>query len=294
MIRRRAKENAGRAKPGKAEKTMAFSRERSIIIKKAILYESICAAEKEEENRVERNHVIRKMIVVVLAAALVFPPAGCTKSVHASAYQEEEAADAIVPEEDTVTIYEYPVYSHETDDPYYLPACRYIMENCGSQYDAEDIMIPFVNILRVDDSDPEDILVWGNYKVINYEKCGSTLLVRSGGSYPGLIHMRRDGDSIAGVSMDVVKDGSDEEGSIEEIFGVDEELLEAYRRSNAYEEDHEIVLNTLRWYREDTGLAIEAYEDYGSDPVFLDEDEEREPEYPDREVSDGETEEYAN
>ena len=189
-----------------------------------------------------------------------------------------EAEDAVVPEEDTETIYEYPVYSHETDDPFYAPACQYIMENCGSQFDPEEIMIPVVDILRVDDSNPEDILVWGNYWVYNYALRGTTLMNRSGGNFPGVIHMQKDGDTYTAFAMDLVEDGSDYDSSVKKLFGVDDELMEAFANST---EDHDLYMDTLRWYRDDTGLDIEASQDFGWDPELLDPDAEAEFEYPD-------------
>ena len=189
-----------------------------------------------------------------------------------------EAEDAVIPEEDTETIYEYPVYSHETDDPFYAPACQYIMETCGSQFEPEEIMIPVVDILRVDDSDPEDILVWGNYWVYNFALRGTTLMNRSGGNFPGIIHMKEDGDTYTGFDMDLVESGSDYDSSIEELFGVDDELRNAFAEST---ESYDLFMETLRWYRDDTGLDIEASQDFGWDPDLLDPDEDAEFEYPD-------------
>ena len=197
---------------------------------------------------------------------------------------EEETAEAAGQEEG------YPVYSHATDDPYYLPACQYIMENYGTSFDQYDIMLPYVNILRVDDSDPEDIKVWGNFQVFNYVKRGTTLMMRNGGDFSGMIHMKKDGDSYVGTSMDMVESGSENGPSIERIFGVDDELMEAFRQSNEEGADQETILNTIRWYSEDTGIELAAYEDFGWDPVYIDPDAAPELEYPDLEgewVTDG-------
>ena len=195
-------------------------------------------------------------------------------------FEEEmaEAEDAVVPEEGTETVYEYPVYSHETDDPFYAPACQYIMETCGSHFDPEDIMIPIVDILRVDDSDPEDILVWGNYWVYNYALRGTTLMMRSGGNFPGVIHMQEDNGSYTGVAMDLVEDGENYADSVKELFGADDELMDAFTNST---ENYELFNQTLRWYRDDTGLDIQANQDFGWDPDPLDPDADMEFEYPD-------------
>ena len=63
--------------------------------------------------------------------------------------------------------------------------------------------------------------------LLNYDLRGTTLMTRSGGVYPGLIHLKADGDTVEAVSMDQVQDGADYDASAEEIFGVDEELLDA-------------------------------------------------------------------
>ena len=172
----------------------------------------------------------------------------------------------------------YPAYSHETDDPFYAPACQYILEESGTHFDPEDITIPFVDILRVDDSNPEDILVWGNYSISLYALRGTTLMARSGGEEPGLLHMKKEGEGYTVVSMDRVEDGSDYDKSVQEIFGVDDALLQAFTDSF---QNEELVDETLRWYREDSGLDIAAYEDFGWDPHYLDSETEHDLEHPD-------------
>ncbi len=250
----------------------------------------------DEERKMKRNNVIKMAAAMTLAAALMFTMTGCAKSVSAAGEkatngETAEAADAVVPEEETKTEYIYPVYSHKTDDPYYAPACQYIMEKCGVEFEASDIMLPVVNILRVDDSNPEDIKVWGNFKVYNYAKHGTTLMMRNGGSFPGMIHMKKDGSGgFVGISMDLVESGTENGPSIEKIFGVDDKLMEAFRQSNDEKTDKEMILNTIRWYSEDTGIEIAAYEDYGWDPVFIDPNTAPELKYPDLEgkwVADG-------
>lgn len=182
--------------------------------------------------------------------------------------EEASASDDTEAEEGMEVTDAYPVFYHETEDPYYAPICSYLMENCGSNYEPEDIQIPVVQVLRVDDSNPEDIKVWGNFEIMNYDLRGTTLMTRSGGTYPGLIHLKADGDAVEAVSMDQVKDGSDYDASVDEIFGVDEELLDAFWGMRD-EDTQDALTDAIRWYSEDTGIDIRAFEDYGWDPVAI-------------------------
>lgn len=45
--------------------------------------------------------------------------------------------------------------------------------------------------MRVDERDVEDIKVWGDFWVFNYDQVGDTLKCVSGGSHPGLLHIRQ-------------------------------------------------------------------------------------------------------
>ena len=224
-----------------------------------------------------KYRIFRKVTAAALAGCMIFTMAGCANKI--SAEETEEAAEAIVPEENTETFYVYPAYSHETDDPYYGAVCRIAMEEFGSNFEPEDIMLPVPNILREDDSDPEDIKIWGYYEIFNYALRGTTLMTQSYGAYPGLIHLKEENGSYALASLDMVKDGNLYDESAKEIFGVDDELLSAFQ--NIGEEKDKNLLDTINWYKEDTGIDIEAYEDFGWDPVSVETGEVIKVDYPD-------------
>ena len=72
----------------------------------------------------------------------------------------------------------------------YFPAIdHYLTEQIGSQYAKGEHSVPFHSIVGVDEHNAEDILVWGDFWVFNYNQVGDTLKCVSGGSHPGLMHI---------------------------------------------------------------------------------------------------------
>ncbi len=158
-----------------------------------------------------------------------------------------------------------PEFSYTGKDAYIGPICEYMRDTEGINYDKADVMIPAFIILKEDDSNKKDIRVWGDFEIFNYDLRGTTLITRSGGSYPGLIHLKETGDGYEVVSMDQAEDGSNYSASIRRIVGNDRELLNAFTHM-----DDRLAASRveyIRMYAEDTGLEIQAYLDFGWDPV---------------------------
>ena len=184
--------------------------------------------------------------------------------------------------EEEIELYEqgYPAYSHELEeDPYYGVICDYLLDTYGEYFEEEDISLPYVYDFAFNESDPEDIVVWGNYQLYNYALRGTTLMTRSGGDFTGAVHLKEEGDGFVVTSMDLLEDGAGYAQSEEEIFGITDELWDSYLQSRTEEAELAVITDTIRWYSEDTGIPIEAFEDYGWDPYFLDMD--LEVDYPD-------------
>ena len=56
-----------------------------------------------------------------------------------------------------------PEYVYTGENPYIQPIWEYMKENMGKNYEPADLMLPEFDLLREDDSDPEDIKVWGRF-----------------------------------------------------------------------------------------------------------------------------------
>ena len=158
-----------------------------------------------------------------------------------------------------------PEFRYTGEDPYFDAILDYIRKTDGENYDASQVMIPAFIILEEDAADPEDIKVWGNFWIFNYDLEGTTLMMQSGGEAPGLIHLKKTEDGFEVTSMDRVGDGSNYDPDMERIFGVKKELLEAIRTAD--EDLDKVRAEYIGMYSEESGIEITAFQDYGWDPV---------------------------
>ena len=144
---------------------------------------------------------------------------------------------------------------------------EYVADELSEGYPDAEYNIPIVSIIGTDDSNASDILVWGDFWVLNYNGEGDTLKAASGGNYPGLIHLKKDGDEYEVVKMDTVADGGNFESSAKEIFG---DKYDAFMKVNGDSEAREklraeIIANFVKA----NGLNFTKYQDEGWDPVDI-------------------------
>ncbi len=79
---------------------------------------------------------------------------------------------------DTITVNDTIIVEKETN---YFPAIeRYFVNQIGKQYAEAEYCVPFQKIVSVDERDAENILVWGDFWVFNYNRSGDTLKTVSG------------------------------------------------------------------------------------------------------------------
>ncbi len=133
----------------------------------------------------------------------------------------------------------------------------------GSQYAAAEYCIPFSVVVATDESDPSDILVWGDFWVDNYNQEGDTLKCVSGGSYPGLMHVSKTDDGYEVVKFDAVADGSEFIPTAKEIFG---EHFDDFIAANGDDDARKAAREaSIASYVEKNQLAVNLYQDYGWD-----------------------------
>lgn len=96
---------------------------------------------------------------------------------------------------------------------------RYLIEEIGKDYAQAAYSIPFYNIVDIDESNDDDILVWGDFWVDNFDQVADTMINVSGGSHPGLMHIKKTEDGFEVKALDQVADGSDNLPSAKKIFG---------------------------------------------------------------------------
>ncbi len=160
-----------------------------------------------------------------------------------------------------------PVYEYTGDDPVMAEVHRYIVEELGTHYDKADVSIPCVTEVYTDRENKDDIVVYGDFWIYNYDLLDNTLMMMSGGSYPGAIHLKEDGDGYTVTSFDQVEDGSGYTPSAKRIFG---EHYDAFEKATSDDKKkEELRAQTIADYVAANGLSITQYQDYGWDPVKL-------------------------
>lgn len=149
---------------------------------------------------------------------------------------------------------------------------NYLTNEIGPGYLQGDVCIPFHPYTSVDESNNEDILVWGDFWVMNYTVSGDTLKTVSGGSHPGKMHVRQTQDGHFEVtSFEAVGDGSEWEPSARRIFG---ERFDEFRESNSDEKHREdIRMGAVAGYVREHQLPVKVVQDYGWPAVPIPEDE---------------------
>lgn len=158
-------------------------------------------------------------------------------------------------------------YGYAGSDPVTIAVYKYMVEEVGKEYDKSDASIPTVVIFYKDESNPDDVVIYGDFWIENYSIKDKTLTCESGGNYPGVMHVRKDGDKYVVSNFDVVADGADFEKSAKELFGdhydtfvqnhSDENVRDAIRRQTI--SDY-VTLNNLK---------VTKYQDKGGEPVGL-------------------------
>ena len=153
------------------------------------------------------------------------------------------------------------VLVNERETNYFPAIDRYLADSIGSRYAKGEHCVPIHSIVRVDERNTKDILVWGDFWVFNYNQVGDTLKCVSGGSHPGLMHIRQTEKGFEVTAFDQVEDGSRYLPTAKKIFG---DKFDAFKTINSDEKNRErLRAEGLATYAKKNGLAVTLYQDYG-------------------------------
>ncbi|SEP83925.1 hypothetical protein SAMN02910369_00705 [Lachnospiraceae bacterium NE2001] len=178
---------------------------------------------------------------------------------------EAEAEDASA----TDSEWTYGEYTYTGDDNVMYAITNYICDELAKGYEASDVGIPYIIEVSRDDSDANDIKVWGCFYYYTYNLVGDTLECQAGGSYPGLMHVQ---ETDAGCGYEVteyepVLDGSDFDSSAKEIFDDKyDAFMDIYSNDGLNEEKRNEYISDFVLAH---GVPATKYQDYGWDPVDL-------------------------
>ncbi len=214
-----------------------------------------------------KRRLFSLLAVMALAAALCFT--GCSKTAQTPANEPAEATTEKMVVEDTDEEPSFPgaAYGYAGEDPVELAVYKYMATEVSKNFDKADASIPIVNIVNVDYTNDEEVAVSGDFWVDNYKVDGDTLKCVSGGNFPGVMHLVRDGDGYKVTSFDQVEDGEGFDESAKKLFGEHyDDFMKVYSDDTARAENRKITVSD---YVNMNGLDVTKYQDEGWDPVEL-------------------------
>ena len=143
----------------------------------------------------------------------------------------------------------------------------YLVNVIGKNYAEAEYCIPCPILVSTDDGNKEDVLVWGDFWVFNYDLSGDTLKTVSGGDHPGLMHLKKTDKGMEVTSFEVVEDGAGNLESAKKIFG---DHYEAFHEVNSNQEKRESIrLQFIADYVKKNNLPVKMVQDYGWPAVEL-------------------------
>ena len=144
---------------------------------------------------------------------------------------------------------------------YFSAITRYLINEFGNKYLKGEYCVPFQTIVAVDERKSDDILVWGDFWVFNYNLDGDILKTISGGSHPGLMHIKQTVTGFEVTSFEQVEDGSRYMPTAKKIFGDKYNDFHTINSDEQRREKHraEVLAN----YVKEHNIPATKYQDYG-------------------------------
>lgn len=144
---------------------------------------------------------------------------------------------------------------------------NYLENVIGKQYAEGQYSISSPFVISTDNGDLQDVKVWGDFWVFNYNVSGDTLKTVSGGNHPGLMHLKKTDKGMEVTNFEVVEDGAGNLESAKKIFG---DQYEAFHEINSNQEKRESIrLQFIADYAKKNNLPVKMVQDYGWPAVAL-------------------------
>ena len=195
--------------------------------------------------------IMKKLVSVLLALALALGVCG--------AFAEGSAL---------------PAYTYGGDDPIWAAVVKYMQEtDFGFEAPEGGILVPTPIILKTDVNEGEtEATVYGNFWIFTYTLEGQTLMTGPCGENPGVLKLEKKDGEWAVTGAEFAEDGDNYDESIKKLANGDEKLEKDYFDTTGASEDSmlpQYQRAVLVTYVEDNHLDITAYQDYGQEPVAL-------------------------
>ena len=144
----------------------------------------------------------------------------------------------------------------------------FLVKEIGSQYSPGEICVPVLMIVSTEEN-ADNMLVWGDFWVFNYQIAGDTLKTVSGGNYSGCMTITRANDDspLQVMAFEQTEDGAGNEASAKRIFG---KHYDVYQNMHSNQDVREAVRKEqLKEYVRQHNLNVRYYQDFGWPAVEL-------------------------
>ncbi|MBE5846121.1 MAG: hypothetical protein E7300_00385 [Lachnospiraceae bacterium] len=121
---------------------------------------------------------------------------------------------------DVMPLFQYnQLYAFSGFNPVLAGAYNYLAFDKAQGFDPGHAIIPYVCIVDMDESDPEDVLLYGDFYLWEFEKQEDTLKCVSSSHIPGVMHMKRTGDNEAAIYDAFAFDEGLTDADVVSLFG---------------------------------------------------------------------------
>ena len=202
----------------------------------------------------------KRVFILMTALVMAFGISACGTKEEAAVEEENVAIEDTESEPEV----DGTAYGYAGSDPVEAAVYKYLAEEVSKDYDDAEVHIPTVNIVHIDFTPKDEILVYGDFWIENYNVEGDTLKCVSGGHYPGMMQVSKDY-----VVTDFIQaaDGEDFDSSAKEIYGDHyDDFMKIYSDSDLRNELRKV---TVTDYVNLNGLSVTQYQDEGWDPVEI-------------------------
>lgn len=214
-----------------------------------------------------KKGVLTIAVIGALMTALCLTACGGGTQVSSSASSDAASSGATSESTAGESAVDGAAYGYAGDDPIEAAVYKYMAENVSAYFDKADANIPTVTIVKVDDTNADEVLVYGDYWIDNYNANGDTLECVSGGHFPGVMHVVKDGDGYTVKAFGMIEDGTDFDSSAKELFGENyDAFIKVYSDSDTSDELRKAaVVNYIKL----NDLDFTQYQALGQEPVKL-------------------------
>ena len=167
-----------------------------------------------------------------------------------------------------------PAYVYPGEDPVWAAVVKY-MQKTDDRFTLEEggVLIPTPVIVKTEmNADETEATVYGNFWVFCYKQNGKILETTGCGEMPGIMKLEKKDDAWTVTSAEFAGEGDAYKADIARFANGDKALEEDYYRTTGASDDSilpQFQRAAVAEYVAANQLDIEAYQDYGADPVSV-------------------------